>query len=384
MTKGDIIMSEKSMKRTYWVAIGFYAIIVFEFFYMAGPFALYLYSAYKPGLNFFFNTPILAWLPQFFLPHLAMMTTCPLIDLHNMVGAIFAALGLLGFLFGAAQVYYSKLAKKGAVTGGVYNFVRHPQYISLIFCGFGLLLLWPRYIVLVLFITMLFAYYMLARIEEKECEQKFGRPYIDYKDKTGMFFPLVLSRKIKRPPLPSAKGSRIVVYLLIYLTAQLVGIGAAKLLEKHSRNSLYAYYSDNAVHISLTEMDDEKIQNLVLAALNNPFVRSRLALEEPGMRLLNYIVPSNVFISEIPMNVFEGSAREHFLHSGHNTAVYKVIFNKAILSSRGIAKKEQILERITHRMPLIEIWINASDSTIVRVLEPPAKKNYEGIPMPIF
>ena len=92
---------------------------------------------------------------------------------------------------------------------------------------------------------------MLARIEEKECEQNFGRPYIDYKEKTGMFFPLRISGKIKPPPLPSAKGARIAVYLLIYLTAQLGGIGVAKLIENHSKNSLYAYYSESAVHISL-------------------------------------------------------------------------------------------------------------------------------------
>ena len=384
MIKGDAIMSEQSMKRTYWVAIGFYLIIVFEFFYMAGPFALYFYSAYKPGLNFFYNTPALAWLPRFFLPHLVMMTTCPLIDLHNMAGAVLTTLGLLGFIFGATQVYASKLAKKGAVTGGVYNFVRHPQYTSLIFCGLGLLLLWPRYIVLVLFITMLFAYYLLARIEEKECEQKFGRAYIDYKEKTGMFIPLLLSRKIRTPPFPSAKGARIVVCLLIYLTAQLGGIGVAKIIENHSKNSLYAHYSENAVHISLTDLDSAKVQNLVRAALNNPSVQSRLAQEEPGMRLLSYIVPWNVFISEIPMNVFEGPAREHFLRSGVETEVYKVIVNKAILSGHGKATNEQILGRVTHRIPLIEIWINSADSTIVQVLDPPEKKNYEGIPMPIF
>jgi len=67
-----------------------------------------------------------------------------------------------GFCVGAAQVYYNKLARRGAVLGGVYNLVRHPQYTCLAASGLGMLLLWPRYIVLVTFVAMLFAYSFLA------------------------------------------------------------------------------------------------------------------------------------------------------------------------------------------------------------------------------
>ena len=362
----------------------FYLLIVIEFIYMASPFALYFYSAYKPGLNLLHNTPALAWLPRFFLPHLAMQTTSPLIDLHNIIGAVLSILGLIGFVYGAVQVYYSKLTKNGAVTGGVYNYTRHPQYASLIVCGFGLLLHWPRYIVLVFFITMVFAYYQLARIEEKECEQKFGRSYLDYKETTGMFFPIRLSRKIKLPPLPFSKGGRIIVYLSIYLFAMIGGIGLAKLLEGHSRHSLYTQYTENAVNISLTKLDNVKMQNLIKAALNDPSVISRPTKQEPETRLLNYILPSNIYIAEIPMYGFEGSTSEHFLHTGAEAKVYKIIFTKAILSGNGEANREEILKRVTSRIPLIEIWVNSADSTVVQVHDPPSKRNFEGIPMPVF
>jgi hypothetical protein len=35
-------------------------------------------------------------------------------------------------------------------------------------------------------------------------------------------------------------------------------------------------------------------------------------------------------------------------------------------------------------MPLLEIWISASDGKIVRMLDPPEMTHYSGIPMPIF
>ncbi len=42
-------------KRTFWALAIFYMLIAFEFFYMAGPFAIYFYSVYGPGLNFINN-----------------------------------------------------------------------------------------------------------------------------------------------------------------------------------------------------------------------------------------------------------------------------------------------------------------------------------------
>ena len=150
--------SNKVIKRSFWGALAFYFLIAFEFFYMAGPFAAYFYSVYAPVLNFFNRTPSLAWLGKFFLPHAARYTSSFFINSLEIVGAVLAVTGFLAFCIGACQVYYYKIRKKGIVTGGVYNRVRHPQYASFIVCSFGLLLLWPRYIVALMFVTMLFFY----------------------------------------------------------------------------------------------------------------------------------------------------------------------------------------------------------------------------------
>ena len=190
--------STASTKRTFWTVAAFYLLIAFEFFYMASPFAVYFYSVYGPGLNFMNNSPVLAWLSSIFLPHVVLETKSWLLNIHNEIGAVLFILGLLAFGYGAVQVYYHKLAKKGAVTGGAYNFIRHPQYASLALSSFvRLLIMWPRYIVLLLFITMLFAYYFLAKVEENECERKFGASYLDYKNKTGMFLPFPCSLPAK-------------------------------------------------------------------------------------------------------------------------------------------------------------------------------------------
>ncbi len=128
-------------KRTFWAVAIFYMLIAFEFFYMASPFAIYFYSIYGPGLNFVNDNPALAWLSTVFLPHIVVETSSVLVNFHNVIGAALATVGSLAFCVGAGQVYYYKLARKGAVTGGIYNHIRHPQYVSLVICSFGLLLL---------------------------------------------------------------------------------------------------------------------------------------------------------------------------------------------------------------------------------------------------
>ena len=80
--------------------------------------------------------------------------------------------GLFLFLLGAGQIYMAKLLRKGAVTGGLYKYVRNPQYTAFSIMGLGVLLIWPRTIILVMYMTMLFAYFYLARREERECQKK--------------------------------------------------------------------------------------------------------------------------------------------------------------------------------------------------------------------
>jgi len=78
------------------------------------------------------------------------------------------------FLLAFAQIYWAKSRQKGPVTGGAYAVARHPQYLALAIVGLGTLLIWPRYLVLIMYITMLFLYAILARWEEERCAQQFG------------------------------------------------------------------------------------------------------------------------------------------------------------------------------------------------------------------
>lgn len=143
----------------------FYVLIAFEFLYMASPFAAYFYGVYGLGLDWLRGSPTTSWLIQFFMPHLVEETTSLAIDFHETVGSLMLLAGLAAFAAGAVQVYSAKLRGRGAVTGGLYRHIRHPQYLALIVASIGMLLLWPRYLVVVATVTVIFVYVALVEAQ---------------------------------------------------------------------------------------------------------------------------------------------------------------------------------------------------------------------------
>ena len=153
-------------------AAGFlaYLFITLEMLFMVTPFALYYYAVYSPLLGGPVSLPATAWLPAFFLPHLST-------EILPSIGGLIFLLGLVGFILSAFQLYYAKFRRRGVVRSGFYKRLRHPQYLFLAIAGLGLLMVWPRFILLIVYINMLWFYYLLARGEERRMEGYYGDTY---------------------------------------------------------------------------------------------------------------------------------------------------------------------------------------------------------------
>ncbi len=78
------------------------------------------------------------------------------------------------------------------VTAGVYHFIRHPLYASLICLAWGALLkkVIPSTLFLAAAATLLL--YATAKLEESFNLAKFGLPYADYMRQTKMFVPFLI------------------------------------------------------------------------------------------------------------------------------------------------------------------------------------------------
>lgn len=77
------------------------------------------------------------------------------------------------------------------VTGGIYRFVRHPMYSSLLLLGAGLFLQKPSAIAALLGLMAWGFVWLTARTEEKENLAFFGEPYQQYRHQSKMLVPFM-------------------------------------------------------------------------------------------------------------------------------------------------------------------------------------------------
>ena len=77
------------------------------------------------------------------------------------------------------------------VKTGIYRFIRHPLYCSLLLLGTGVMFKDTGKMQLILGSVNLLGIYFTARIEEKEMIKKFGPEYIEYMYGTKMFIPFL-------------------------------------------------------------------------------------------------------------------------------------------------------------------------------------------------
>ncbi len=381
------IQTNSVTRKTFWTVTLFYILIAFEFFYMASPFATYFYSIYGPGLNFVNENPALAWLSSFFLPHIVVDTSSVLLGLLEPIGIGIAVFGFSAFCIGAIQVYYCKLTKKGAATGGLYNLIRHPQYASLMICGFGLLLFWPRIIVLLAFIAMLFVYYFLAKYEERECEERFGQSYIDYKNKTNMFLPFKIPGTNRLPGfLPKSGLRRYLAIAGLYLLVAWVSVVMANELRDYTLKSLYTFYTKEAAYISVAKLDRDHLERIVSIALADKEVQNKLgnSNEDKSRKYLNYVIPTEWYVSEIPMKRASAVKGGHYHPAGYDKNLVKIVFTKVDLRTEKEVEGKEIILNTIKRTPVAEVGVDLAKNKVIEIADPVKAMKYENIPVALY
>lgn len=104
------------------------------------------------------------------------------------VGYFFVFIGISLIVRGWRLIYAARKDEK-LVTGGVYQYMRHPQYTGIYLAVFGQLIHWPTILTLALFPVIIWVYYRLARREERVMIERFGDEFTVYMERVPMFFP---------------------------------------------------------------------------------------------------------------------------------------------------------------------------------------------------
>lgn len=265
-----------------------YFIIALEVLIMISPFAAVFYAALNPVLLFFAEWPATRWLTAFFLPH---MVTPPGVFLQvvRVAGSVLFVAGAIVFLICAGQVYFHKLFRPGPALGGLYRWIRHPQYLGLAAAGLGLAILWPRFLTIVLWVVMVGLYVLLARDEERRMVNEFGDLYRDYMARTGMFVPRAVERTGGR--LPPLHRHSVLRSLLGFALVAVVAVGGAFALRAYTVAQLPLWSQGRVTAIAVLPEDSVLLEHRMADVLELAEVRSRL--DQSPDSILVYAVPQN-------------------------------------------------------------------------------------------
>ena len=369
----------KRARGALWASTGFYVLIAFEFFYMASPFAAYLYAVYGPGLDWLQASWATSWAIHFFLPHIVAETRSVLVNGLGSVGFVLFAVGLAGFAIGVFQIYRAKLRRDDAVMGGLYRHIRHPQYLALIVASVGMLMIWPRYLVAIATVTVIFFYIALAKVEERICLGQFAG-YGDYMRRTGMFLPAFLTPGF---PLPDGTRTtaRIAVWAFTYAAVLGSALLAASMLRTYALDSLYRAEFDNNVYVSVVEISDADLEAVARLASSATGAQQALAGRQ---HLLNYVVPTGMYISEIPMHLPPGASFGHEVPEGRDPALYKVVFTEPIFDGDGLPPDGDVLAHAVNKVPLVEVHVDLAANGAIATYPPPEDPFYDNRQVPVF
>jgi protein-S-isoprenylcysteine O-methyltransferase Ste14 len=262
-----------------------YFIIALEVLIMISPFSAFFYAAFNPFLLFLAKWSATRWLADFFLPHMVLPPGLVLKTVR-VAGSMLFVGGAIVFLVCAGQVYFNKLSRRGPALGGLYRWIRHPQYVALALTGLGLAILWPRFLTIVLWTVMVGLYDLLARDEERRMVSQFGDQYQEYMARTGRFFPRGLEQAVGRVPFPKPPALRSVLgFVLLFAVA----VGGAFALRAYTIARLPLWSEGRVTAMTILPGDAIMLEHRMADVLELPEVKSRL--DQVSGPILVYLVP---------------------------------------------------------------------------------------------
>lgn len=330
-------------------------------------------------LNLFHRWAATAWLTQFFLPHFSETRSAMLNVLPWLAGPLMLA-GIVLFFAGAIPVYWTKLRGGGAVSTGIYAWIRHPQYVGLAILGLGTLLLWPRFLVLVSYIMMLFLYAWLAEWEEERCLARFGEGYQSYQSRTGRFLPRGWHLRLPRIlPLsgPRRPAAAFALFLLVITASVLLGFG----VRRYALSQVTAFYTPAAAVLSPALLTEGELRTAYRTAATDARVETALRRAAPTT-LIIYVVPLEWHLPDLPLEPNPPPGGHH-QPTGFDRRHYKVLFTQARTHVPRVSGREIVLNAYG-RDPIVVARVDISGPAVTAVETPPAHVRWRDIPTPMF
>src|SRR2546425_6606367 len=310
--------------------------------------------------------------------------------------------GLL--LFRCPDLRLASVPPKSGASGG-YRYIRHPQYLCLSIAAFGLFTMWPRVIIFLLFVGMLFAYYFLARVEERR--MLILHPgYAEYMRGTGMFLPGNPGGRVFALLFGGMRDRSLAHRLAIgslALALLLAGIGLRADKLGHISRSIGAA---NMEVISVYPMTAEAMQHVVALALADSRVEEALHREPYGTFVV-HILPHNYGMIGMFADVESHHMRPGNIHlsrfnylagcllpfldvhqrtdlMGSEGQEYQLVFSRVDGPGGHPVPAGRILDLSAKMTPVYVADVNSASGHVSGTIDPPPRSFWGDVKMPIF
>jgi hypothetical protein len=319
------------------------------------------------------------------------------------MGSFLFVAGMVLFFICAGQVYLNKFLKRGTVVGGIYSYIRHPQYLSLAIAGIGLSILWPRLLSVVCWLAMVMIYYFLSRDEERRMLKLYEAGYRQYMERTGMFFPKPVEARI----MPQGTGGKAAVFMLLLILT----LGSAFILRSYTISNLPVWTGQNVVAMSVLDDDRYKMEHRMPEILQLGEVAARLNQND---RYLVYFLPPHYImqgliadtggdwklykqhhtvsmITDWIIHPFSHlseahsgmhSDMQHGMHSNDFASMKRLIFLKIENAEGG--KADDPFGINVRRLPKFMIDIDIHSLRVSEIKELPDDTGWGTVPTPVF
>jgi hypothetical protein len=265
---------------------------------------------------------------------------------------------------------------------------------------------------------MLFLYYLLAKDEERRMISRFGKSYIAYMNRTGMFLPHFIERAFTGNPKPQQRlsiGKAIVIFLVLLV----ITVGSGFLLRAYTVHHLPLEQVSGIDVIAITKEDLTRAEQLLPSALQNPTIASKLQMMEnnKGRRLLAYFIPINYvmqgmiadtgrewklfehhktigMITEYIFHPFRHLTEGHAHHSGmavHHLSMHdspamkrRIIFIELSGNKGDLKSPFDDFDINAKRTPLFFVDVHLHTGEILQVQNTPTGSGWGTVPTPMF
>ncbi|MEE9571825.1 MAG: methyltransferase [Candidatus Neomarinimicrobiota bacterium] len=358
---------------------------------MATPFGLFLYSFYSPFLVGVRKSVLTAWIAAFFMPHSVYATTSPFMEFIRWKGPHLFYIGLIGFVIFAFQVYWAKFRRKSMVNNFVYSYIRHPQYLFFMLSGIGLLFMWPRMMMLVLFTIMCTFYFFLAKFEESRMKAKHHE-YAEYMKKTAMFIPgnpggKIFNLVFRRIPNQKVAKSLTLLSVIIIIFGGAIGLRDLTI----ANISMVKLPDKNILALSIFLYDKQYMLDTLEKTLAYSPVQKALS-DQGNVSFTAHILPENYGMlgmfaeihnrAEIRERFRNRSSLRDFIWGSKSDQV-KVVFSKIDKPDKTFVPLNEIMDMSAKMNPVLVADLNLSLGKVLKIRMTPTTQ-YGNVPQPIF